>query len=820
MQKIVLNANWQMKQAESAPPDFNSGEWITANVPGTTYQDLLAAGKIPDPYYGMNENEVQWVGEADWLYRCAFDVPADTLDAPHVDLCFDGLDTFATVWLNGAQILASDNMFVPQRIAVKDHLKASGNQLAILFESAMRKGKEREAQYGQARLWNGDSSRVYVRKAQYHYGWDWGPCLLTAGIWREARLEAYDARIREIDCPVDVSVSLTQATLPAQIKIDGAGADNLRLTLYNPNDQIIVQTNVPVQGSTAAYTFTIQHPDLWWPNGHGKQPRYRLVAELQAKGETLDQVEQRLGLRRLRLAQEPVAGESGTSFVFEVNNKAIFCGGANWIPADNFLPRASDQQYRALLERAAEAHMTMLRVWGGGIYESDLFYDLCDELGLLVWQDFAFGCALYPALDWFMASVKAEAEANVRRLRHHASLALWCGNNEDYSIAQSLNLYHPEVPLDETVGADFSRFPARLIYEQLLPEVCAALDSTRPYWPGSPYSAADNGDVQDQTIGDRHTWDIWHGQSAKYQDYPRFGARFVSEFGMEAAPLLPTLEAVLPVDERSPQSRTFEFHNKASDGYRRLAVYIADNFQPTSDFARYIYTTQLVQAEALASALRGWRRRWNGQSNSPSAGALVWQINDCWPVTSWAMIDWYSRPKPSYYVVRRALAPLALELAYEHGHAAIWVVNDGAAFDATLLLDWWTLDGEKVLHAERVVQLNAARATELGAAEFDPLKTSVLSATLIAGGEIKARAALWPEPFKYLKLPDPEVRFTYQGNSVLLEAERPAKGVFVWTDGNVHWYDNMLDLMPDDPREIDALNLQRSDRFHVEYLHG
>ena len=809
LQQIAIASNWSLKQRDpvaALSDDFSSpAGWINARAPGTVHQDLLAAGRIADPFVGLNERDVQWVGESDWLYRCRFDLTPDVANAGYVDLCFDGLDTFATVWLNGQQILTSDNMFIPQRVSVHSLLRPEQNEIWMLFESALRRGHIRQGEYGTSLAWNGDPCRLYVRKAQYHFGWDWGPVLITAGPWRPIRLEAYTQRIAEVHCPSEVAADLNSAVLPVSVTV-GAGkttsdlaADlTVRLSLYGPTDELIDEAKQPVQHHQVIARFEVTAPHLWWPRGYGQQPLYRLVVLLERAGEALDRRELRLGLRRLRLLQEPLADQPGKTFLFEVNNTPIFCGGANWIPADSFLPRIPSDRYQALLRSATDANMTMLRVWGGGIYEEDAFYDLCDKSGLLVWQDFLFACGIYPAHDWFQASVKAEAEANIRRLRHHPSLALWCGNNEDYQVAQSIGAY------DAAFEGDFTTtsFPAREIYERLLPSVCAALDPTRPYWPGSPYGGADI--ISDLTSGDRHIWEVWHGRMADYHEYPRFAARFVSEFGMQAMPDPETIATYIPPEERYPQSRTLEYHNKATDGPRRLAAYLSDTVRVPADLEGYIYATQLLQAEALAAAYRGWRRRWGGPGRYATAGALVWQLNDCWPGTSWSLIDYCLGPKPAYYMVRRALAPLVVGLARATGGAEIWAVNGThVSLEAELALNVWELDGRKAGAEQRPVVLRPNQTTELGAFAFDAYRPLILSAQLLIKGAVAARGALWPEPFKYLILPDPQIEMTRLDERRLrLRATRPAKGVWLWAGPDVQWSDNMLDLLPGDEQII------------------
>ncbi|GCE18268.1 glycoside hydrolase family 2 protein [Dictyobacter kobayashii] len=608
-----LTDNWQLKQRTpevELSADFMATEsWLPATVPGVVHLDLLAAGQIPEPFYGLHEQQLQWIGERDWLYRTTFELTAQELAASELTLCFDGLDTYATVWLNGVQILTSDNMFVPQRVSVKSLLRVGQNALHIVFASALLRGQQLEAQYGKLPLWNGDSSRLYVRKAQYHYGWDWGPVFMTAGPWRAVRLESYDARLAEVHCPYEIAEDLASAVLPVNVRLENpaqAGAQEVHFALYATSGDVVAEKTLNVQGKTEAETrFELKQPELWWPHNYGKQPLYRLVTTLRGPQGELDRHELRLGLRRLRLIQQPLQETAGSSFYFEINNTPIFCGGSNWIPADSFTTRISRERYRQWLQLAVDGNQTMLRIWGGGIYEDPAFYELCDELGLLVWQDFMFACGLYPAHAEFQQSVRAEAEANVRSLRHHPSIVIWCANNEDYAVAESKGVSDPQI----TEHFEQTAFPARALYEQLLPEVCAQLDPTRPYWRGSPYGGASS---SDPTVGDVHVWSVWHG-GIPYQNYAKLAGRFVSEFGMQAFPALETIQGFAPAEELYPQSRTLDYHNKADGGPRLMAPYLVDNVRVPADLEGQIYVTQFVQSEALGAAIRGWRRRWQGR---------------------------------------------------------------------------------------------------------------------------------------------------------------------------------------------------------------
>jgi beta-mannosidase len=802
-----VSDNWFFKQRDpeqSLLADFASEQgWHGATVPGVVQVDLLATGRIPDPHYGLNEQEVAWVGDEEWLYRTTFDCPQAAGSANFIDLCFDGLDTVATVWLNGVEILNSDTMFVPHRVPVKHLLRPDGNEVWLHFAPSLAVSRAREQQYGRRNVANGDSSRIYLRKAQYAYGWDWGPTLLTAGPWLPVRLEAYDARIQDVACEPDISDDHASATLHVRVQIDTPtmGVSQAEVVLRDPQEQLIATAVVPVTGASLSQTFSIRNPALWWPRGYGEQPLYRVdVRLLDENKQDVDSITRRIGLRQVRLVQEPLAGEEGTTFYFAVNDVPLFCGGANWIPGDTLLPRMAAGEYRRLVEAAAEANMVMLRVWGGGIYEHEAFYDACDELGVLVWQDFMFACGVYPAYEAFVASVHTEAEAQVRRLRHHPSIVLWCGNNEDYQMG----------PYDANITDHFETtgLPARTLYEQVLPQVCERLDPTRPYWPGSPFGGSQ---PNDSHIGDRHTWEIWHSPVAPYSEFARYEGRFISEFGMMSYPDRATIDAFAPPEERYPHSRTLEFHNRSDDGPRRLALYLTDTLRVPADLDAHIYATQFVQAEALGTALRSWRRQWRGAGAFRVGGALIWQLNDCWPAISWSLLDSVERRKPAYYVVKRELAPLALGI--EQGATAnnirVWGMNGTLqTTGGVLLLSRWSLQGELLARVEQQVTLSANGCSEFEILLVDQAKTgtpTVMQARLMEGGNVLARAALWPTPFKYLHMPDPGVAYEYlEMGDVQVATQRPAKGVWLSTRDDVVWSDNMLDLFPDDPQIIHA----------------
>lgn len=797
---IDLHDGWTLAEAShgadaAALAAMPASAWLPAAVPGSAHLALLAAGRMPDPFFGRNEEQLRWVGERTWAWRLDFDV--DAL-APSEELVFEGLDTYCTVWLNREPLLVSDNMFVPRRVDVRDRLRLGRNELLLRFDPALARAREVEAQHGKRQLWNGDSARLHVRKAQYHFGWDWGPELVVSGPWRPVRRWSGSARIAELHVQPTVDVQACRASLSVRAQCEGE-AQQLQFELLDPQGRSVASEAVAVSAPQA--TLQVADAQLWWPRGLGGQPLYTLVARLMDGDNLLAESRQRLGLRELRLVQAPVQGEAGSSFHFEVNGQEFFAGGANWIPDDSLLERITPARYRERVAQAADANMNMLRVWGGGIYEHDAFYEACDELGLLVWQDFMFACGLYPANETFQVSVRAEAEAAVKRLRHHACLALWCGNNEDYMVAESVGLAGP--------GVAAERFEARALYEGLLPEVCAALDAGRPYWPGSPFTPGDGAKSSDTTVGDRHSWEVWHQQMLPYQRYGEVQARFVSEFGMQSHPSLALFESVLPEDERFPESRTVQWHNKAGsgnpDGHRRLAVYLADNLRVGPTLAEHVYATQFVQAEAMRVAYQDFRRRWQRPGARAVGGALVWQLNDCWPVTSWALIDSAGVVKPAWHAVRRALAPLAVAVRLEAGQARLAVMNGSAdALTLRLELRVCSLDGVPLAEAALAQQVGASSSVETSVAlpALDGPVVAELQAVEPVTGRELARDCAWTEPFKFYRLGGARLSARRDGQALLIAADRPVKGLWLQAAG-VDFADNFIDLLPGAPRRVE-----------------
>ncbi|KAJ3841473.1 glycoside hydrolase family 2 protein [Lentinula raphanica] len=852
MKKVVLD-NWAFTQVGGGR-GTKEDEYLQATGPTTVHVELLKAKRIPDPFIGLHEYDVQWIGESDWIFRQNFVLSEEDLTSnSNFDLVFDGLDTFAAISLNGNQILETANQFVGYRVSVKSVLRTGENTLALYFSSAFKKGRDIEKEYGKLNLWNGDSSRLHIRKAQYNYGWDWGPILMTIGPWKPVYLELYQNRISDLDIRSVVSKDLdVKMTVEMTFSTNIPGKTSL--TLRAPSGAIVASdNNIPTnEGQTrATFSFATGELMLWYPVGYGEQPIYTVESDLfDENGAILDSRTQKIGFRRTRIVQEKLLGESGLSFYFEINNIPIFAGGSNWIPSDSFV-RSSDcrmtpDRYRDWLQLLVNGNQNMIRVWGGGIYEADVFYDICDELGIVVWQDFMFGCGQYPAYDSFLALVKDEAEYNVKRLRHHPSLSIFAGNNEDYQVAESMHL---ELDYSDEVS-DFRKtnFPARYIYERVLPEVVGRLSNVY-YHRSSPYSG--QGKITtDRTLGDLHQWNVWHGSQEPWTNWDKLAGRFVSEFGMEGYPNIRTVDYWLGAEtkERFPQSRINNSHNKADGFERRLELYLVENFKHSFEMESYVYATQIMQAECLASAYRLWRRNWAGRGKEYTAGALVWSLNDCWPTTSWSIADYFLRPKPAYFSIARELRPYTVGITRKE---ITTFADDRSAADFTIdtVFEVWgtnsTLCAKNVtleflihdLHDPefkdgwtRTLTLSPNSSTEVFKGTIQALpprmtKTQVPNTIIVSSrlldedNTVLARYSNWPEPYKFIHFPkDVGFRAEVDGDSVRLSSRRPMKGIVLEAEGDdVKWSDQAIDLIPGDDQVVHGVGLRGRD-IKVRYV--
>lgn len=791
---IPLNTGWRFREL---PSDHLSPTlplpWLPALVPGHIHDDLVRAGVIPDPFRRMNERGVQWVDETDWEYETHFEWDGEAGDTR---IRFEGLDTVAEVYLNGRLLGTSECMFRAAEFPAEGYLKTGSNALRVVLRSARRVGRERQENWQLSgedtmpRAWNVWDERSFVRKAQYMYGWDWGPELASCGIWRPVHLVRVPVA-RLTGWRHDV---VFQADGSATVRFEAgaeraSGAHGTPLTLRLTLDGQCVETPVPADGR-AVVTVTVPDPRRWEPNGDGEPYLYPVRLILLEPDVTVDEVVDRIGLRTIELVRE--ADGSGEGFLFRVNGRDTFLKGANWVPADSFPARLEHPEgrdrVRRLLRMAREAGVNMLRVWGGGLYESDHFYSLCDELGILVWQDFAYACAYYPDTGAYADSAREEAVAAVRRLRNHPSLAIWCGNNENH-VAFHEGWGGPRPP----------RYLGERLYHEVLPGVAAQEDPARVYWPSSPFGG-DNPNSPD--VGDRHNWDVWHG-SGDWTRYALDHSRFVSEFGFAGSCGLRAWDGVLDAADRSADAPAVRWHDKTRKGYDTYLGYIEAFFPRPVSLEDLVYYSQANQAEAVRFGVEHYRRL-----KGRCWGTLFWQWNDCWPVQSWAAVDYAGDAKFLYHAARRFFAPLLVSLVREAGEAAAWLVNDGAAaVGGRLRLSLRTWDGAELAARETDVTVDAngsreAARLDLAAAAGRERDVFVHAHFARNSGETAENILFLARP-KELALPEPglkvlSVRPASGGAfDVTVCAERFAAWVWLRLDGAAgEWSDNGFHLLP------------------------
>ena len=803
MTPLSLDGTWELHRKD-AP-----GETFPAPVPGCVHDALLQAGKIPSPFFRYDERASQWVGEADWVYERSFEVSADYLREESIWLVSEGLDTFATVFLNGEQVGQTDNMFRTHRWDVRALLRVGGNHLRVEFASVIpymrRKTEERllpawnEPSAGH---WWGVNGRGYVRKQACQFGWDWGPMCVSAGIWQTMRLEAW-SRARIEDWQVRQEHAEGAVRLVVSTAVEAARPEGLRLKVSASCGEEVAAQEKELSGREGSGELLIENPRLWWPNGLGEQPLYRLEIWLEdERGAELDRVSRRIGLRRLELIREPDA--FGTSFVFAANGVRFFAKGSNWIPLDQYPSSQNLGRYEPLLRSAAEAHMNMMRVWGGGYYSHDAFYDLCDELGICVWQDMMFGCGAYPTWDQaFLDNVHAETLDNVRRLRHRASLALWCGNNE----------LEMGFVAEEWSSAKMSWDSYRQLFEQVIPAALAQADPLTPYIPGSPHSSGAERETHDSPLsGDLHLWEIWFAHSP-FEAYRKYPHRFVSEFGFQSFPEPRTVASFTRPAERRINSPVMEYHERSQPGVGMILYQLMDWFTLPESFDDTLFLSQLTQAIGLKTGIEHWRRNW-----PQTSGATYWQLNDCWPAPTWSSIDVHGRWKALHYFAKRFFAPVlisGLENAAA-GTVEAHANNDhphpvAGSFVATVT----DAAGQTLLTHRQEVVLPPLSAQSLHVLELRTLLEKHGKENLLVwlewtqpDGGNSANLVLFARP-KTLLLEPPGLRFAVaaDGESFAVEVRADKAALWVWLEldgADCRFSDNFFPLRPDAPRTVMA----------------
>jgi len=684
---LVLDHGWQFRQVTTASQDAEAG-WLPATVPGDVHLDLLANKKIPDPFYRDNESKLQWIQDASWEYRTTVDVSPSMLSRSNVDLVFDGLDAVSHVYLNGKEVLFADNMFRVWRVFAKPQLHSGKNELRVVFPSPV-KAAAAVAALDPLQARTKVASKTYTRKAAYEYGWDWGPTFVTSGIWKPVRLEGWDkARIADFAIR-QRDVSREVAHLDAEIQIEAVhtGPASVRVSYTdNAKPVTVVETLSLHSGTnTISVPLEIRQPKLWYPAGYGDQPIYDFSASVTSGATVVDARKTKTGLRSIVLNRQ--SDKWGRSFEFMVNGIPVFAKGADVIPFDSFPNRVTTADYRRILESARDANMNMIRHWGGGYYETDEFYQICDELGIMVWQDFMFGNDWQPGTYNFKLNIEAEAEDQVRRLRNHPSIVVWCGNNETEAAMGWAP--RPGLPAD----VRYQMWQDYLTeFSGILPRVVARLEPEVPYWPSSP--SADYEALSDHyQSGDAHLWDVWHGR-VPFSTYETHHSRFVTEYGFQSFPEMKTIEAFTePADRANIFTPVMLVHQKNNEGNSIIHDYLLKDYPEPKDFASFLYVSQVLQAEGIKIGAEHFRR-----SRPETMGSIFWQLNDCWPVASWSSIDYYGRWKALQYYARRFYAPILVSPHLENGSVKVYIVSDRTesehAFLTVKLMDF---DGKVLL---------------------------------------------------------------------------------------------------------------------------
>lgn len=804
-QTYVLDKGWEFSQA-------GSNEWMSARVPGTVHQDLLDHGRLPDPFYGMNEQKVQWVEKEDWLYRTVFTVTADQLKSDAAWLTFEGLDTYADVYLNGSLLLKADNMFVGHKLAVKDVLREGENRLMIRFRSPVEETAPQWDTDGFNYPADNDHSEkrmsVYTRKAPYSYGWDWGIRLATSGIWRPVKLtfcngaaiddffvcqQEVTEQVAKVDNQLEIN-NVTSTPKEAQVKVVyayGEQADTLTRT-------VVLQ---PGKNSLSMPAW-IEKPHLWMPNGWGDPALYTFTATVSVDGKEVASREEAIGLRSIRVVMED--DKDGKSFYFEVNGKPMFAKGSNYIPGDALLPNMTGERYARLFEDIRAANMNMVRVWGGGIYEDDRFYEEADRNGILVWQDFIFACTTYPHDPTFLKRVSEEAVYNMRRLRNHASLAMWCGNNEIYEGMRYWgwkDKYSPVVWKEMTEGYD-------VLFRQLLPELVEANDPGRFYMHGSPYEA-NWGRPESWKIADSHNWGTWYGQKP-FESLDTEIPRFMSEYGFQAFPEMKTIRMFASPEDYELESPVMNAHQKASIGNFLIKKTMALYYKVPEKFENLIYAGLILQGQGMRHGIEAHRRH-----RPYCMGSLPWQLNDSWPVVSWSSIDYYGNWKAMHYQIRRAFAPVLVDAIKEGNNLSYYIMSDRLTDEElTLNLELMDFNG-KVYRKQKVDGLLPANTSKLfyqepveqALAGRDSATTFMHMVVKSKKGEVLSDEIYYFAHPKDQLLPKTPLQWQVKQKKgyceVTVKADKLARDIFIEVPvQGVRFSDNFFDLLPGQKKKV------------------
>ena len=827
-QKLVLNQGWEFSQV-------GKGVWLKATVPGTVHQDLLNHNELPDPFFGKNEEKVQWVEKEDWQYRTTFTLSKEQLEHEAAVLTFEGLDTYADIYLNGSLIKRTDNMFVGYTLPVKEVLREGENRLQVYFHSPIKQTLPQWETDGFEYPADNDHSKtrvsIYSRKAPYSYGWDWGIRLATSGIWRPVTLTLYDAA-RVSDYYVrQVSVTAEKAEVENQIEVFQVGQKPVEAEVtvsysYKEGEKVSQSKKVTLQPgkNEVSLPMAVKNPHLWMPNGWGEAALYDFETTVKVGSQEVASDKKRVGLRSVKVVMED--DEHGKSFFFEVNGKPLFAKGANFIPDDALLPRVDSTRYERLMEDVRLANHNMIRVWGGGIYEDDKFYQAADEKGILVWQDFMFACTMYPSDPVFMKRVEEEAEYNIKRLRNYASLAMWCGNNEIYEGLRywGWSRKYKDPAIFERMKKGYDE-----LFHQLLPAMVKKYDADRFYMHTSPYEA-NWGRPESWKIGDSHNWGTWYGQKP-FESLDTEIPRFMSEYGFQAFPEMKTIATFAAPEDYALESEVMNAHQKATIGNALIKKTMALYYQVPEEFEELVYKGLVLQGFGIRKGIEAHRR------NRPFCmGTLYWQLNDSWPVVSWSSIDYYGNWKALHYQSQRAFAPVLIHAFMEKDQLSFYTLSDALKAEENVILQLQLKDfNGKVLKKETIKGAFPANATTLlhqvKVADWNQQaeKTFLLMTLKDQKGNVISQDNYYFKYPKDLELPMAKVSMKVKQKEgcceVTLKAKELARDVFVEIPvQGARFSDNFFDLLPGETKKVvitsEAIHANEPLKIKARHLRG
>lgn len=817
-QKITsLTGNWEFRKV-------GEKTWNTATVPGTVHTDLFNNKKISDPFYRLNEKDLQWIDKEDWEYKTVFTVNDDQKKYDRLLLVFEGLDTYADIYLNGQKVLVADNMFRTWKADIKKYLKPGENELKVYFHSPIKTG---EALYASLpfRVPVSDNDQaspkvsVFTRKAGYHYGWDWGPRFVTSGIWRPVYLQSENENSIEELFVKQKRLTPERANLEAQLSVQSSKKEVRELQLFVNGSTIPVYSklvNIEKGVTRLVCSFSLIRPKLWWPNGYGAQNLYNFKADLKALSgngygvgsmQLLATRSIRQGLRTVEVVQE--SGKAGNSFYFSVNGVKIFMKGANYIPQDNFLPSVTKVRYEHIINTAVLSHMNMLRVWGGGIYENELFYNLCDEKGILIWQDFMFACAMQPPIETLKQNIYEEAVENVKRLRSHPSLAMWCGNNEIVAFMTSDYWRTAKGAFRNVQDSMTIVNTYKEVFHSILPSVVKAYDDDRFYWSTSPQGGNYSTTSRDSyTSGDIHYWEVW-GNGKPIEEYLHNVGPFMSEYGFQSFPDLESVNKFTLPQDADINSEVMKSHQRSYVGNGAILAYMKSWYKVPTAFPEFLYVGQVLQGEAIKLAIEAHRR-----AKPFCMGSLYWQIDDCWPAASWSSMDYYGHWKALQYEAKRAFEPVLISPVVNKDTLAVFIVSDKLeAFKAQLAVRLISFDGKVLSEKLSTISIPANTSTLVYHQAVKSLLKGTnadncfIDARLVVGKLIIADNQLYFTVPKNLNLKPSAIKYSLEHKNAFytltLNSGTLAKNVSISVgDGGVIFSDNYIDLLPGESKIV------------------